>query len=169
MSSQGSKASSSVWGGGVPLPLFPWNSSAFSLVPQNQNLNFLCSLLPKLHLFSCSLHFQTCVPLFPWNKWHYSPVPHDPWEGLSKRSACTDVQADPSLCWVHMQSYSKCCIPVKLYKCLDKSIITLNFLLFVLLLYQCYFWIWIFINNLMKIDTLNHRLSYYNFEDRFLF
>ena len=36
----------------VPVPLFPWN---ISLVPQNQNLNFLCSLFPKI----------TFVPLFP--------------------------------------------------------------------------------------------------------
>ena len=40
---------------GVLVPLFPLNISAFSLVHPNQNLNFLCSLLPKI----------TFDPLFP--------------------------------------------------------------------------------------------------------
>ena len=62
--------------GRVPVPLFPWNISAFSLVLQNQNLNFLCSRLPKiafvpysLHifllLFPCSPEINVIIPLFP--------------------------------------------------------------------------------------------------------
>ena len=43
------------WGGGVPVPLFPWNKWPLSPVPQNQNLDFLCSLFPKIAF----------VPLFP--------------------------------------------------------------------------------------------------------
>ena len=40
---------------GVPVPLFTWKKLAFSLVSQNENLDFLCSLFPKI----------TFVPLFP--------------------------------------------------------------------------------------------------------
>ena len=43
--------------------------SAFSLVPQNQNLDFYVP---------CSLQFQTFVPLFSWNKWPYSLFPKPP-------------------------------------------------------------------------------------------
>ena len=53
-----------------------------SLVPQKQNLDFLCSLFPKI----------ACVPLFPLflglfspvplKKCPCSPFPKNPWEGL---------------------------------------------------------------------------------------
>ena len=60
-------------GGRVPVSLFPWNISAFSLVPQNQNHNFLCSMLPKITfvpLFTsfldlCSPEINGIIPLFP--------------------------------------------------------------------------------------------------------
>ena len=44
-------------GGWVPVPLFPWKKSAFSLVPPNQNLDFVCSLFPSV------LDFCSLVPL----------------------------------------------------------------------------------------------------------
>ena len=51
---------------GVPVPFFPWNKLLCSPVPQSQNLDFLCSLLPKIS----SPHFYTFVP---WNKCPCSP------------------------------------------------------------------------------------------------
>ena len=47
------------------------------LVPQKQNLDFLCSLFPKTAYVP--LIFR---PLFPWKKYPCSPVPQNPWEGL---------------------------------------------------------------------------------------
>ena len=50
---------------GPPRPLFPLNKLPCSPVPQNQNLDFLCSLFPKLPLFPFYLIFRLCslVPL----------------------------------------------------------------------------------------------------------
>ena len=42
---------------GVPVPLFPCKKSALSLVPKNQNLDFLCSLFPKIAFVPLSLQF----------------------------------------------------------------------------------------------------------------
>ena len=49
-------------GGGVPVPLFP---SKNGLVPQKQNLDFLCPLFPKIAVFPCSPEKIALVPLFP--------------------------------------------------------------------------------------------------------
>ena len=56
---------------GVPIPLFPWNISLYAPVPQNQILDFLCSLFPKiafvplpLILDICSPEINALVPLF---------------------------------------------------------------------------------------------------------
>ena len=52
--------------GGDTCSLVPMKKSAFSLVPQNQNLDFLCSLLPKIAfvpLFSSVVDFYSVVPL----------------------------------------------------------------------------------------------------------
>ena len=54
-----------VCGGGVPVPLFPRKRWPCSLVPQKQNLDFLCSLFPKI----------ACAPLFPLFLGLCSPVP----------------------------------------------------------------------------------------------
>ena len=53
---------------------FPWNKLASYLVPQNQNLDFLCSMFPKtafvplcpsvLDLFPCIPEINGLVPLF---------------------------------------------------------------------------------------------------------
>ena len=61
--------------GGVPVPLFPWKKSAFSLVPQNKNPDFLYFLFPKIAfvpipfsfkpLFPCSLEINGLIPVFP--------------------------------------------------------------------------------------------------------
>ena len=51
--------------GAGPVPLFSWNISTFSLVPQNQNISFVCSLLPQI----------TFVLLFPSFLDLYSPFP----------------------------------------------------------------------------------------------
>ena len=69
-------------GGGLPVPLFPWKKSVFSLVPQNQNFDFRYSLFPKIAFvppFPSVLDFCSLVPL---KKWPYSPVPQNDWEGL---------------------------------------------------------------------------------------
>ena len=63
-------------GRGITVPLFLWNISAFFLVPLNQNLNFLCSLLPKITfvppvtfnfrlVFPCSPEINDIIALFP--------------------------------------------------------------------------------------------------------
>ena len=74
------RGSSSYWGpprgGGVPVPLFPWNKLACSLVPQISKIWFcmfpvpqycLCSPVPlKIWpLFLCSPEINALVPLFP--------------------------------------------------------------------------------------------------------
>ena len=53
------------WGVGVPVPLFPWKKSSFSLVPKNQNLDFLCFLFPQIAFVPCSFSFRffSLVPL----------------------------------------------------------------------------------------------------------
>ena len=51
-----------VGGGAVPVPLFP---SKNGLVPQKRNIDFLCSLFPKI----------ACVPLFSLFLGLCSPVP----------------------------------------------------------------------------------------------
>ena len=61
---------------GVPVPLFPWNISAFSIVPQNKNLNFLGSLFPQNYIcspvpfifrlvFPCSPEINIIILLVP--------------------------------------------------------------------------------------------------------
>ena len=52
---------------GVPVPLLP---SKNGLVPPKQNLDFLCSMFPKLSVFPlflglCSPEKNALVPLFP--------------------------------------------------------------------------------------------------------
>ena len=52
--------------GGYLIPCSPEKKSAFSLVPPNQNLEFLCSLFPKIAfvpLFLSILDFRSLVPL----------------------------------------------------------------------------------------------------------
>ena len=50
-------------GVGVSVPLFPWNILAFSLVPPNQILKFLCSLLP--HITFVPFIFRLASPWSP--------------------------------------------------------------------------------------------------------
>ena len=68
---------------GLPVPLFSWNIFEFSLVPQNHNLNFLCSLLPEITFVLLFPSVLDLCLLSPWNKWHYSPVSQNPWKGLN--------------------------------------------------------------------------------------
>ena len=67
---------------GSTCSLVPLKISSISLVPQNKNLDFLCSLFPKIafSLFPSVLEFCSLVPR---NKCPYSPVPQNPWEGLA--------------------------------------------------------------------------------------
>ena len=59
---------------GAPVLLFPSNKSLCSPIPQNQNLDFLCSLFSKVAFvplnfrpsFLCSPEINALVPLFPW-------------------------------------------------------------------------------------------------------
>ena len=82
-------ASVLVWGpprgGEVPVPMFHWKMFEFSLLPQNQNLNFLCFLLPRNYLcspvpfifrlvFSCSPEINDIISLFPRAPWRASYV-----------------------------------------------------------------------------------------------
>ena len=70
-------------GGGIPVPLFPWNKLACSPVPQKiENLFSYVPCSPIVSLFPCSPQNLTFVPLFPWNKYPFPPVPQNPWEGL---------------------------------------------------------------------------------------
>ena len=53
-------------GGGYLYPSYPKKTSTFSLVPKNQNLDFLCSLFPQIAfepLVSSVLGFGSTVPL----------------------------------------------------------------------------------------------------------
>ena len=58
---------------GVLVPLFPWNKSLSYPVPEDQNLDFLRSLFPKIafiplifiSLFPCFPEINTLFPLFP--------------------------------------------------------------------------------------------------------
>ena len=66
--------------------LFTWNKSLCSPVPQNQNLDFLCWLFPKIAFSPLFPSFLDFVPLLPWNKCPLSPVHPNPWEGLKNDS-----------------------------------------------------------------------------------
>ena len=64
-------------GGGY---LFPCSPRRNGLVPQKQNLDFLCSLFPKI---ACvPLIFMPLFPCSPEKKCPCSPFPPNPWEGL---------------------------------------------------------------------------------------
>ena len=62
-------------GRGGACSLVPLKTSAFSLVPQNQNTDVLCSLFPEIAfvpvpfsfrlLFFCSPEINGLIPLFP--------------------------------------------------------------------------------------------------------
>ena len=69
-------------GGRVSVPL---QKSAFSHVPQNQNLDFYVPCSPNCLCSPVPLSFLTFVPLFLLNEWPYSPIPQNPWEGLTVR------------------------------------------------------------------------------------
>ena len=80
------------------------NISAFSLVPQNQNLNVLCSLLPKITfvplfpssfrlVFPCSPEINDIIPLFHITPGRASLLTECP----AKIPDYLDVQADVSV------------------------------------------------------------------------
>ena len=68
--------------GGVPVPLFPWNKSLCSPVPENQNHWFPMFPVPQTYLFSLiPLSFRLLFPYSP--KKVLVPCSPNPWEGLS--------------------------------------------------------------------------------------
>ena len=78
-------------GGGVPVPLFPWNKLACSPVPEIWKIWF--SMFPVPQYCPCSPVPLKIWPLFPCSPKINAlvPVPQNPWEGLTK--------ADQWLCW----------------------------------------------------------------------
>ena len=67
---------------GVPVPLFPSKIWPCSLVPQKQNLDFLCSLFPKIARVSLfPLFLGLCFPV-PLRKLPLFLCSPKPWAGL---------------------------------------------------------------------------------------